>query len=70
MKSRKRIPGLQAPIPNPIPAWALADDTPYPCPCGRPMEEDMIGYKGEEGLLQIFHSECFAFYNNLKEDDD
>lgn len=56
-------------MPNPIPFWALADDTPYPCPCGRPTEMEMALLKGEKGLLRMYHPECLREYVDLEDID-
>lgn len=60
--------------PDPIPAWALSSETPYPCPCGNPMLEGFVVHKGEDGLVRLFHEECIERWFELKEiegfDDD
>jgi hypothetical protein len=55
---------------KPIPFWALADDTPYPCPCGEPPDEEMIVYRGEKGFLRIFHPECVQNYVDMDDIED
>lgn len=53
-----------------IPFWALADDTPYPCPCGDPSEEEMIVFKGEKDKLRLYHPWCVQNYVDLDEVED
>lgn len=56
--------------PDPIPYWALASDTPYPCPCGRPMRDAIVAWKSEDGFVKLFHPECVELYLGMGEESD
>lgn len=49
------------PDPSPIPRWMTDVDEPGPCPCGRPLDPNVIPVEGDAGLVRWFHEECLSF---------
>lgn len=53
--------------PAPIPAWALQEDSAYPCPCGEPMEPgNLVIIKGKNGLKRTYHHDCYERHVQMK----